>query len=107
MVAESEVNSKNHCSFDIDIPIVIRKGTSKCNKHPLYLTSNFVSFNNCSPSHKEVFMSPNRVTIPKTLFKTLTSDEWKNVTNIGMQVLEKKPNFRSCGFIQREKTGRL
>lgn len=53
---------------DLDFLISLRKGTRKCTQHPI---SNFVSFENLSPSHKAFLTHLNLIQIPKTVHEAL------------------------------------
>lgn len=75
--------------YDSHLPISIRKGIREFTKRPWYPLSHFMSFKNCSPSHKSFLMSFNTVSIPTTISKALACENWKHAMNVEMQALEK------------------
>ena len=70
---------------DVDLHIAIKKGTRKCMRHPL---SNFVSFENFSPSHRAFLTQINSIPIPQTLIEAFNG-KWKQAMKVKMEILEK------------------
>lgn len=55
---------------DVDMPIGLKR-TREGTKHPLYMISNFVSFERCSGSYKNFVMSQNAMLIPNIASESL------------------------------------
>ena len=75
---------------NVDLPIVIRKGTRKCVQHSL---SNFVSFGKFSPSHKTFLTQINSIPIPQTSTKALGNEKWKQAMKVEMEALQKNETW--------------
>ncbi|KAK3004985.1 hypothetical protein RJ639_017903 [Escallonia herrerae] len=76
--------------LDLDLPIATIKGVRKCTQHP---SSNFLSFEKLSSSHKSILAHLNTVAIPQTLSETLGKEEWKHAMRIEMEALEKNKTW--------------
>ncbi|KAL6346077.1 hypothetical protein AAG906_025357 [Vitis piasezkii] len=74
---------------DLNLPIVVIKGTRTCTLHPLYPLSHFVSYDKLSSSHRNFLTSLDTIAIPKTLFEALNSKKWKQAMRVEMEALEK------------------
>ena len=74
---------------DLNLPIVVIKGTRTCTLHPLYPLSHFVSYYKLSSSHRNFLTSLDTIAIPKTLFEALNSKKWKQAMRVEMEALEK------------------
>ena len=62
-------------NLDLDLPIVVRKGTRECTNWPLYPLSRYVFLKHLSPTHKNFIMSLNTTIIPNTVSEALTKRE--------------------------------
>ena len=62
---------------DLNLPIVVRKGTRTCTQHPLYPLSHFVTYEILPSFHRNFLTSLNIISIPKTLSNALNGKEWK------------------------------
>lgn len=87
----SEPNSSTHQESepnfdDLDIPIVRRKGTQTCTRHPLHL---FLTYSHLSPTYKAFLTKLYSIPIPKTLFEALSNKNWKDAMKVEMTALEK------------------
>ncbi|TYK01386.1 Cysteine-rich RLK (receptor-like protein kinase) 8 [Cucumis melo var. makuwa] len=70
----------------LDIPIVQRKGTRFCTKHPI---CNYVSYESLSPQFRAFIASLYSTVIPKNIHIALECPEWKTTIIEEIRVLEK------------------
>lgn len=75
---------------DLDIPIVLHKGTRNCTKHPL---SSFISYDPLSPNHQAFVANLNAIPIPKTAPEALQNENWINAMKIEMEALKKNKTW--------------
>ncbi|WVY92731.1 hypothetical protein V8G54_031819 [Vigna mungo] len=93
LVVQAEIETQNDLEIetqnDLDLPIAIRKGPRKCTKQPLYPLSNYLSFENFSPTHKAFLVNLNTTFLPNTLFEALSDRKWRQAMDVEMEALEK------------------
>ena len=70
---ETSIDSTGN--LDLDLPIVVRKGTRECTNRPLYPLSHYVSLKHLSPSHKNFIVSLNTTIILNIISEALTKRE--------------------------------
>ena len=70
-----ETSTDSIDNLDLDLPIVVRKGTRECTNRPLYPLSHYVSLKHLSLAHKNFIVSLNTTIIPNIVSKTLTKRE--------------------------------
>ncbi|KAA0059995.1 Beta-galactosidase [Cucumis melo var. makuwa] len=85
----------------LDIPIVLRKGTRSCTKHPI---CNYVSYDNLSPQFRAFTASLDSTIIPENIYTALECPEWKNVVMEEMKALEKNRTWEICALPKGHKT---
>ena len=88
---ETSIDSTDN--LDLDLPIVVRKGTRECTNRPLYSLLHYVSLKQLSPAHKNFIVSLNTTIIPNTVSETLTKREWKDAMREEMSALEKNKTW--------------
>ncbi|WVY99969.1 hypothetical protein V8G54_026039 [Vigna mungo] len=90
---QAEIETQNDLEIetqnDLDLPIAIRKGPRKCTKQPLYPLSNYLSFENFSPTHKAFLVNLNTTFLPNTLSEALSDRKWRQAMDVEMEALEK------------------
>lgn len=100
----SIIPGKPDISIDeLDLPIALRKNARSCTKH---LLSNFVSYNNLSPSLYAFVTQLSGVVIPNNVHEALKVLQWKEAIFEEMKALEKNttwepvylPNF-NCPWL--------
>ena len=101
-IGESSSEPKNHIeSFDLDIPIALRKGIRSCTKHPL---SNFVSYSNLSPSYAAFSSQLSSIEIPNNVQEALKIPKWKEAVLEEMRALEKNNTWSVLNLPAGKKT---
>ena len=90
----NRVKLQSRKNINQNLPIVIRKGTRECTKHPLYPLSYVVTFEKFSPFHKSFLTSLNNIHIPTTISDALSNENWKQVMNVEMEALEKNKTWK-------------
>src|SRR6266487_759367 len=76
-------------SKDSHLPIAQRKNTRTCTNKPLYPLSNYLCFEQLSPTHKAFLTSLNTTTIPTSLSEALSDRKWKQAMDLEMEALDK------------------
>ena len=89
----SETSTDSTDNLDLDLPIVVRKGTKECANQPLYPLSHYVSLKHLSLAHKNFIVSLNTTIIPNTVSEALTKREWKDAMREEMSALEKNKTW--------------
>jgi len=82
-------NSEAQVDQNLDLPIALRKGTRTCTKQPLYPLSNFLSFENFSPTHKTFLTNLNSTPTPSTVSEALSNRKWKQAMDVEIEALNK------------------
>ena len=85
---------------DLDLPIVVRKGTGECTNRPLYPLSHYVSLKHLSPTHKNFVVSLDTTIIPNTVSEALTKRGWKDAMREEMSALEENKTWK---IVERSK----
>ncbi|RVW83702.1 hypothetical protein CK203_046010 [Vitis vinifera] len=88
-----ETSTDSTDNLDLDLPIVVRKGTRECTNRPLYPLSHYVSLKHLSLAHKNFIVSLNTTIIPNTVSEALTKREWKDAMREEMSALEKNKTW--------------
>ncbi|KAL6347733.1 hypothetical protein AAG906_026262 [Vitis piasezkii] len=88
-----ETSTDSTDNLDLDLPIVVKKGTRECTNRPLYPLSHYVSLEHLSPAHKNFIVSLNITIIPNTVSKALTKREWKDAMREEISALEKNKTW--------------
>ena len=91
--SETSIDSTDNLDLDLDLPIVVRKGTRECTNQPLYPLSHYVSLKHLSPAHKNFIVSLNTTIIPNIVSKALIKREWKDAMREEMSALEKNKTW--------------
>jgi len=76
-------------SKDLHLPVALRKETRTCTKNPLYPLSNFLCFEQLSPTYKAFLTSLNTTTIPTSLYEALSDRKWKQAMDLEIEALDK------------------
>ncbi|KAK2354846.1 putative mitochondrial protein [Trifolium repens] len=76
-------------SKDSHLPIAHRKDTRTCTNKPLYPLSNYLCFEQLSPTHKAFLTNLNTTTIPTSLSEALSDRKWKQAMDLEMEALDK------------------
>ena len=79
---------------NLDLPIAFRKGTRTCTQQPLYLLSNFLSFEKFSPTHKTSLTNLNTTTTPSSVSEALSDRKWKQAMDLEMEALKKNRTWK-------------
>lgn len=70
------VETSTDPTYDLALPIAIRKGFRECTKQPIYPLSHYVSLKRLSPIHKKFIVSLNTIAIPNTVSEAFSKREW-------------------------------
>ena len=66
--------------------------------------SNFISFENLSPSHRAFLTQLTPIEIPQTVQEVLRSENWRKAMEEEMLALKKKPNLGNGLITKGKKT---
>ena len=88
-----ELNSSNQ----EDLHIALRKGVRSCTKHSL---SNFISYNNVTPSFRAFISQVSSVVIPNNVHEVLKVPEWREAIFEEMKALEKNATWEKVDLPQ-------
>lgn len=89
--------NRSPITFDYDLPIVLRKDTRECTKHPRYPLAKSVAFHRFSLSYRSFLGNLNTISIPNTL-----SDEaWRDAMRVDMEALKKKKTLEIMELPQK------
>jgi len=76
-------------SEDLHLPVALRKDTRTSTKNPLYPLSNFLCFEQLSPTYRAFLTSLNTTTIPTSLSEALSDRKWKQAMDLEIEALDK------------------
>ena len=88
-------------SSDLDLPIALRKGTRSCTQHAI---SNYVSYENLSPSFSAFTTTLTGVKIPRDIKEALADPKWKLAVQEEMGALEKNGTWEFVKLPSGKKT---
>lgn len=83
-------NLSNFESYDLDVPIALRKGTRSCTQHPI---ANYVAYDHLSSSVRALVTNLAGVVVPKTIEEALKVPVWKSAVLEEMQALKKNKTW--------------
>ena len=102
-----ETSTDSTDNLDLNLPIVVRKGTRKCTNRPLYPLSHYVSLKHLPPAHKNFIVTLNTTIIPNNVSEALTKREWKDTMREEMNALEKNKTWEIVERLKDRKSTRL
>ncbi|RVW81792.1 hypothetical protein CK203_051642 [Vitis vinifera] len=88
-VSPTSINEK--ASLDLDISIVLRKGTRSCGM--MHLIAKFVSYHRLSPIFRAFTTDLSSVAVPRTIKEALNHAKWKALILEEMGALERKKHW--------------